>query len=256
MRAPRLSATGSVPLHQRLVAGVALAAASPILALAALAVRRTSPGPALFTQERVGLEGRPITIIKLRTMHADASSASTATTANDQRITATGRWLRRYKLDELPQLWSVIKGDMALVGPRPDVAEVIDSLPPAARQQLLRQQPGITGIASLYFRDEATLLDAVEDPDRFSAGPLIQAKAILNDGYATRASWRDDLRVVALTARHRSDAVDQLAARLAPGYLDTAPFQAVLAPVRRDQPAGDRPVPSAQNKSLRQKKTQ
>lgn len=218
---------GPIPLYQRALAAGALIVVAPILVAAALVVRTTSSGSALYRQRRVGIFGAPITVIKLRTMRSDASSASTATTATDARITPTGRWLRRYKIDELPQLWCVVRGDLAIVGPRPDVAEVIDALPAQERQQLLKQQPGITGIASLYFRDEATLLEAVSDPDRFSSGPLIEAKTLLNTGYAAKSTWRDDIRVIAWTIRDDPDAVAALAERVAPGYRDAPPFRAL-----------------------------
>lgn len=142
----------------------------PLILVLAILVRTTSPGPALFRHRRVGRNGKVFEVIKLRTMAADGSGAGPQVTADgDPRITPLGRRLRKLKLDELPQFWNVLRGQMSLVGPRPDVEGYADRLRgPAAR--LLEIRPGITGPATLYFRDEEAMLaeagDLIDHYDR------------------------------------------------------------------------------------------
>src|SRR5262245_48293956 len=137
------------------LAGTLLIALSPLLALLAALVRATSPGPALFRQTRIGRYGRPFVLLKLRTMRADAACTGPAITAGaDPRITPLGARLRRAKLDELPQLWNVLCGDMSLVGPRPEVPHYVARYTPAQRA-VLRARPGLTDPASLAWAGEA-----------------------------------------------------------------------------------------------------
>ena len=141
------------PIYEAVKRGLDLAAAAalllltgPLILAGALAVRLTSPGPVFFSQERVGLHGRRFTIWKLRTMRVDAPRyALHPATGDDPRITAAGRWLRRTCVDELPQLWNVIRGDMSLVGPRPEMPFVVDQYGDLERQRL-SVKPGITGL--------------------------------------------------------------------------------------------------------------
>ncbi len=129
----------------------------PLLLLLALAVRASSPGEALFRQRRVGRNGAPFTILKLRTMVQDAprSPLGTYCYADDPRITPLGRWLRRTRLDELPQLWNVLRGDMSFVGPRPDLPHHVERYTPAQRGRL-RVRPGLTGWAQVNGRNGLT----------------------------------------------------------------------------------------------------
>jgi lipopolysaccharide/colanic/teichoic acid biosynthesis glycosyltransferase len=137
------------------VASTLLIVLSPVLALLALLVRATSPGPAFFRQTRIGRDGRPFVLLKLRTMRADAAHTGPAITAGaDPRITPLGARLRRTKLDELPQLWNVLCGDMSLVGPRPELPLYVARYT-AAQRAVLRTRPGITDPASLAWADEA-----------------------------------------------------------------------------------------------------
>lgn len=172
--------------------------ALPML-LIALWVRLDSPGPALFRQQRVGQGGRLFTIHKFRTMRADGGGLG-LTVGMDARITRAGRWLRRLKLDELPQLWDVLRGAMSLVGPRPDLPAYVDRYPEPLRQQLLAVRPGITDPASLAFRDEAALLAAAADPEREYLERILPAKLQLSADYARRATVLTDLRLIARTA--------------------------------------------------------
>jgi lipopolysaccharide/colanic/teichoic acid biosynthesis glycosyltransferase len=136
------------------VAIPATAGAAPLMGAIALWVRRDSPGPALFRQERIGYGGRPFGLMKFRTMVVDAERMGTGlrTSADDPRITRAGRVLRRTSLDELPQLLNVIRGDMSIVGPRPTVASQVERYTPRQRRRLLAR-PGVTGLAQVRGRN-------------------------------------------------------------------------------------------------------
>jgi lipopolysaccharide/colanic/teichoic acid biosynthesis glycosyltransferase len=156
-------------------------------------------GSGLFRQVRVGRDGRPFEILKLRTMRASPGpGATTVTTADDPRITRFGAALRRTKLDELPQLINVLRGQMSLVGPRPDVAE----FQPAGRQGqlVLSVRPGITGPATLVFRNEEELLAHQPDPEQYTRDVLVPAKARINEHYVRTWRLRRDVRYLLLTA--------------------------------------------------------
>lgn len=135
------------------VAGAALVVASPLLALAALAVKLTTPGPALYRQVRVGIGGADFELLKLRTMvvGAETQGAGFAVNRGDARITAVGRVLRRLSLDELPQLWNVVRGDMSIVGPRPTLRYQVERYTPRQMRRL-EVKPGITGWAQIHGR--------------------------------------------------------------------------------------------------------
>jgi lipopolysaccharide/colanic/teichoic acid biosynthesis glycosyltransferase len=154
-----------------------------------------------FRQERVGRGGRVFRIHKFRTMVADAPSRGLGiTVGQDPRITRVGRWLRRSKLDELPQLIDVLAGHMSLVGPRPELARYVALYPADLRNQVLRVRPGITDPASLQFADEAALLAGSTDPERQYLEVLLPAKLRLSVEYARRATLITDLGVLARTA--------------------------------------------------------
>ena len=186
---------------------VALAAAllvllAPVLGLLAVLVRLTSPGPAFFRQTRIGRHGRPFELVKLRTMRSDAPSTGPAITAGaDPRITWFGARLRRAKLDELPQLWNVVRGDMSLVGPRPEVPRYVARYCPAARAAL-RVRPGLTDPASLALADEAAVLGRFDDPERVYAEEILPWKLALSLAYLERRTVWTDLGIVARTATH------------------------------------------------------
>lgn len=157
-------------VFDKVVSLVGLIVLSPILLIVALLIKWKMPGPILFCQQRVGRYGRIFTVYKFRTMtvKAEASVASrnseaTSIASQEQsRITPLGEKLRRYKLDELPELWNVLKGDMSFVGPRPDVPGYADQLQGEDREVLLLR-PGITGPASLKYRNEEDILEAVDE---------------------------------------------------------------------------------------------
>jgi lipopolysaccharide/colanic/teichoic acid biosynthesis glycosyltransferase len=177
-----------------------LAALSPLLLVLVFAVRASSPGPALFRQRRVGRHGRPFTILKFRTMRlAPASTGSAVTAGSDPRITPLGAWMRRTKLDELPQLLNVVRGEMSLVGPRPDVPEVVATYDERMRE-LLAVRPGITSIASVDLRHEEALLGAARDPERFYLEVVVPAKVEAAMQHVARPTIAFDLEVLGRTA--------------------------------------------------------
>ncbi len=164
----------------------------PVLIILALLVKVTSKGPIFYRQERVGLEGGIFKLLKFRTMVIDADKiGSCVTVKNDPRITPVGSFLRNFKLDELPQLMNVLKGDMSFVGPRPDVPGFADKLAGEDRI-ILSVRPGITGPATLKYRNEEELLAQQADPDKFNAEVIYRDKIKLNREYvANRSFWKD-----------------------------------------------------------------
>jgi lipopolysaccharide/colanic/teichoic acid biosynthesis glycosyltransferase len=184
------------------LAAAALLLLSPLLLAVAVAVRLDSPGPVLFRQERIGRHGRPFRIHKFRTMCADAPARGLAVTVGaDPRVTRVGRWLRHWRIDELPQLLDVLRGDMSLVGPRPEVPRYVAHYPAALRERVLSVRPGITDPASLDFIDEAALLAGAADPEGVYVREILPRKVARQAEYASRATLLSDLRVLARTLR-------------------------------------------------------
>ena len=181
---------------------LALLISSPVLIICAVAIKIESVGPALFRQTRVGRHGRHFQMLKLRSMTNVAENhGPMVTVRGDPRITCVGRWLRALKVDELPQLYNVIRGEMSLVGPRPEVAEYVANYTPR-QKQILKFKPGITGPASLgYIREEA-LLSAEEDPDMFYRQCVLPRKLELDLDYCEKANFSTDLRLLARTIFH------------------------------------------------------
>jgi lipopolysaccharide/colanic/teichoic acid biosynthesis glycosyltransferase len=171
----------------------------PLLAVITALVKITSGGDVFFRQARVGRGGREFLIYKFRTMVAAAETSGPSVTKNgDARITRLGRFLRRSKLDELPQLWNVVKGDMSLVGPRPEVPRYVRHYTPEQRA-ILRLKPGITDLASLYFRDEEALLAHADNVEEFYLRHCVPRKLRLNQEYAGRANFLSDTWVILQT---------------------------------------------------------
>lgn len=169
------------------------------MGIIAVVVKATSPGPALFRQTRVGRGGRLFTVRKFRTMRAGHGDPSPVTVRGDTRITGVGRFLRRFKLDEYPQLWNVLIGDMSLVGPRPDVPGYCDKLEGEARR-ILDLRPGITGPATIRYTDEEEALAAQADPVRYNDEVIFPDKVRLNLEYADRLTFRGDIGWIWKTA--------------------------------------------------------
>lgn len=185
-------------LFDQILAAVILLILSPILLLVALAVLLESGRPILFTQSRVGREGKLFQLLKFRTMRQGQSGAA-ITAKGDSRITRTGKFLRKFKLDELPQFWNVIRGDMSLVGARPEVPQFVDMNSPAWNL-VLKFRPGITDPASIAYRNEEALLAANADPIRFYEETVLPAKLALNIAYLEKRSFWMDLRIIGQTA--------------------------------------------------------
>jgi lipopolysaccharide/colanic/teichoic acid biosynthesis glycosyltransferase len=177
-----------------------LIAISPLLAVIALAVWLEDGRPILFSQTRIGWRGEPFQLLKVRSMRRDRQGTA-ITAGDDPRITRVGRWLRRLKLDELPQLWNVFRGDMNFIGPRPEVPRFVDLENPAW-QEVLRIRPGITDLASLAYRDEESLLASSEDVEARYRGSVLPKKLALNLHYLrSRTTWQD-IKLLALTIRY------------------------------------------------------
>lgn len=177
------------PLVQRSLALVGAIVTAPAIALLAVAIRLETPGPALYRARRVGRGGRLFSCLKLRTMSlADRGPAITA--KGDARITGTGAFIRRFRLDELPQLWNVVRGEMLLVGPRPEDPRFIDIDDPLHRT-VFTATPGITGAAQLLFAQERDLLDPT-DPEGSYRRDVLPAKLLLDARYLARRSTRLD----------------------------------------------------------------
>ncbi|MHA7600274.1 sugar transferase [Alicycliphilus sp. T452] len=177
---------------------IALALLWPLGLLAALAIRLDSPGPVFFRQERVGLRGRTFRIHKFRTMRVHVSGPL-VTASGDARITRVGRVLRRYKLDELPQLIDVLRGRMSLVGPRPEVPRYMALYPEAARGRILSVRPGITDPASIAFIDEEGILAAAPDAERAYVDTIMPIKQRHYLDYVEHRSMAGDLRILLCT---------------------------------------------------------
>ncbi len=177
-------------------AALGLVALSPVLGATAFAIRATSPGPILFRQRRLGRHGTRFTMLKFRSMVADADRKGIHVTAGgDPRITPLGRFLRRTKLDELPQLWNVLRGDMSFVGPRPEVPEFATRFPHEYRR-ILSVRPGITHRGTLAFRNEEGILAQVRDPRAFYIDAVMPRKLELYENHLNQSLLRDVLTII------------------------------------------------------------
>ncbi len=187
-------------LFDILAASAGLLLGAPLLIALAVWVKLDSAGPALFRQRRVGLSGRPFHIHKFRTMHPQAEVCGPAITADgDPRITRAGQFLRRYKLDELPQLLDVLVGSMSLVGPRPEVPKYVAMYPPETRARVLSVRPGITDEAAILFADEEQLLARSDDPEWTYVNEILPKKLELYEQYAAHHTLAGDLQIVGRT---------------------------------------------------------
>lgn len=186
-----------------MVSAAALIVLSPLLAVIAVAIAMFDGPPVLFVQERVGFSGRRFGFLKFRTMRIHGAGWHPITVGEDRRITRLGRVLRRWKLDEFPQLVNVLRGEMSLVGPRPEIPRYV-ALYTRDQKRVLDLVPGITGAASVAFSDEASILASAADPEALYVSELIPEKIRLDLAYAARQTlWTDVvmlIRTVALLA--------------------------------------------------------
>ncbi len=178
-----------------LVSAAGLIILAPLLLLVAILIKLDSRGPILFKQQRVGENFRPFLIYKFRTMYADAHTTSPLTIGADPRITRTGKYLRASKFDELPQLINVLKGEMSLVGPRPELPRYVD-LFRSDYEQILSVRPGLTDLASLKYSDEASILGHPADPEREYVSRLLPDKIRLAKEYIERSSFFFDAKLI------------------------------------------------------------
>ncbi|MDP9970609.1 lipopolysaccharide/colanic/teichoic acid biosynthesis glycosyltransferase [Variovorax paradoxus] len=175
----------------------ALLILSPILGAVAIWIRLDSPGPALFRQERVGLAGRRFQILKFRTMRQDAAvNGPQITVGEDVRITRAGVFLRRHKLDELPQFFNVLNGEMSVVGPRPEVPRYVELYSVEVKKIILSVRPGITDPASLAFADESSLLNRAIDPESHYVNVVMPLKLEHSIQYVQTQNFRNDLQII------------------------------------------------------------
>ncbi len=182
-----------------LASGLGLVVLCPVLVAAAIAVRLGSSGPVFYVQQRVGRNFVPFGIIKFRTMVVGAAGrGGQITTGEDTRITRVGRLLRKTKIDELPQLINVLRGDMSLVGPRPEVPKYVEMFHDDYAY-VLRVRPGLTDPASIKYRDEAAILGASADPQRAYIERILPDKIALARAYVAGASFFGDLGLILRT---------------------------------------------------------
>jgi lipopolysaccharide/colanic/teichoic acid biosynthesis glycosyltransferase len=166
---------------------------SPVLLIVAFLIKRESPGPVFFRGGRIGKDGQPFRIFKFRTMVPDAEKLGGPSTAgDDKRLLKIGHFLKKYQLDELPQLINVLKGEMSLVGPRPEVKMYVDMMTPEERQTILSVKPGMTDYASLWNFHESEILKGSPDPEKTYQEKIRPGKIRLQLKYVKeRSSWTD-----------------------------------------------------------------
>jgi len=183
----------------KLMSLVGLIVLSPVLLIVAILIRRKMPGgPVIFRQKRVGQGGKLFTVYKFRSMTVAGEGKTSIAAAEESRVTPLGEKLRRYKLDELPELWNVLKGDMSFVGPRPDVPGYADQLTGEDRD-VLKLKPGITGPASLKYRDEEYILANVANPQQYNDEVIFPDKVRLNLYYLRHYSFVKDIQMIVCT---------------------------------------------------------
>lgn len=175
---------------------------APLFLFVSIWIRSDSPGAVFFRQERVGRFGKTFRIFKFRTMCLDAEAKGRQiTVGEDPRITSSGHFLRKYKLDELPQLLNVITGDMSLVGPRPEVPRYVAIYPPDVRELVLSVPPGITDYASIEYKDENTILGRSGDPDKAYIEEVMPVKLAYYQRYVAERSLWVDFKVILKTLK-------------------------------------------------------
>ena len=174
----------------------------PLFAVIAILIKKDSPGPVFYQQTRIGKDGREFEIYKFRKMHDYVGdSGSNLTLANDQRMTRIGAWLRKTKIDELPQALNVLLGEMAVVGPRPETANYVELYTPEQRR-VMKVKPGITDYASIYFINEGDLLEQAADPETYYINTIMPQKISLNTRYIREMSFATDMKIIWLTFKN------------------------------------------------------
>ncbi|MFO7790076.1 MAG: sugar transferase [Bacteroidota bacterium] len=174
---------------------------SPVFIVLGIAICMDSPGGIFYKQQRVGKNGKPFSIYKFRSMRADSDKKGQLTVgSNDKRITKTGRFIRKYKLDELPQLINVFLGEMSIVGPRPEVPGYV-KLYNDEQKKVLSVKPGLTDYASIEYANENSLLASAKDPEKFYVEKIMPEKLALNKKYIRDMGLKTDLKIILQTIR-------------------------------------------------------
>ena len=166
---------------------------SPLIIFLLFIAKLDTHSSGLFSQERIGLNGKKFRLYKIRTMRINTKLKTVVTTQSDIRITSVGAKLRKFKLDELPQLWNVFIGDMSLVGPRPEVRDYVELIPKDKRKIILSVRPGITGPASIKYRDEEIILDDQTEPERYNKEVIFPDKINININYIENLNFFSDI---------------------------------------------------------------
>lgn len=179
--------------------GLGLLLLSPLFLIVAIWIRLDSPGPVFYRQTRVGRYNKDFRLLKFRSMRVGSDKKGLITVGGrDPRVTRSGYWIRKYKLDELPQLINVFKGDMSLVGPRPEVRKYVDLYTPE-QLHVLDVRPGITDMASIRYRNENELLEQAADPEQFYRDTVMQDKLRINLEYVSDHSFFKDIKIILMT---------------------------------------------------------
>lgn len=182
-------------LFDKSVAAIGILVLSPVFFIVAIAIWATDRGPILYKQQRVGKNQQPFTLYKFRSMRVQPDNNQLLTIGNDSRITPIGRFIRQYKIDELPQLFNVLNGSMSLVGPRPEVAKYVN-LYSTSQLKVLSVKPGITDWASIKYSNESELLAKAENPEEFYVSTIMPDKLTLNLEYIKNQSFFLDVKIV------------------------------------------------------------
>lgn len=184
-----------------LLSGFALLLLSPLLLPIAIALRLTGEGEVFYVQDRVGRVGKPFGLFKFATMLKASPNLGTGTVTvkDDPRVLPLGRFLRSTKINELPQLLNILRGDMSIIGPRPQTRRCFDAFPPASQQQIVQVRPGLSGIGSILFRAEEDLMHASAEPERFYDTVIMPYKGALEEWYVRHRGLRTYVLCIALT---------------------------------------------------------
>ena len=185
-----------------LLSGLALLVLSPLLVPVAIALRLTGEGEVFFIQQRVGRGGRPFGLYKFATMLKDSPNIGTGTVTvkGDPRVLPLGRLLRKTKINELPQLLNILKGDMSIIGPRPQTRRCFDAFPVRSQAEIVKVRPGLSGIGSIVFRDEEELMHASAEPERFYDEVIMPYKGALEEWYVAHQGLWTYLAAIFATA--------------------------------------------------------
>jgi len=188
-------------LFDILLSGLALLVLSPLLLPIAIALRFSGEGEVFYFQERVGLGGKPFGLYKFVTMLKNSPNMGTGTVTvkNDPRVLPLGHILRKTKLNELPQLFNIIKGDMSIIGPRPQTQRCFDAFPPESQALIMQVRPGLSGIGSIAFRDEEELMHAQMEPEQFYDAVIMPYKGKLEEWYVGNLGIRTYLMCIVIT---------------------------------------------------------